>query len=117
MNTLEEIYQAVKEMISIIHTAYSAGMYKVTRDLPNGYLEHWELDRDGSMMMSICNQRKRIFLDLRDFGNLAHEFETIYFLACKSVEYVKTKLDKWNNTKRILTPFVLEEKLKIQEEE
>lgn len=113
MNSLEDIYKAVREMIYLISTAYTAGMYECIREVQKGNIlaERWRIEKDSNMRFSLLSNSRRIYLDLSDFGTIAKELDIIYFVACKSAEHLNKKLEDFQTVKETLSPFILQEKL------
>lgn len=114
MNSLEDIYKAVKEMIFLIRTAYEAGMSECLREIPKGgkLCDKIRVEKDSATGgLALFTDTKRIVLTLADFGTLAKELDLIYFVACKASEHLAKKLEGFEEVKETLAPFILQEKL------
>lgn len=102
MNTLWEIYLAVKEVVNTIRTAYTAGLVEVKTDT-----ENWNIYKDNGGNIVLESGKRAIYLNLSDFGRLALDFGTIYSIFLKATEYLEGKLKETEKVKETLAPFVL----------
>lgn len=113
MNSLEDIYKAVKEMVYLIGTAYQAGMCECLREIPQGgkLCDRIRVERDERGALSLVTDSRRVYLSLADFGSIAKDLGIIYFVACKAAEHLSKKLEGFEGVKETLAPFILQEKL------
>ena len=104
MNTLKEVLMSIKHLVTLIRTAYAGGFFECVDS--NGM--RWNIAEDSNRAMRIEGP-KRIWL--HDTEAVMSNIEEVFFVASKAVGFLKDSLEKYENSKNVLAPFILQEKI------
>lgn len=107
MNSLPDMIRAIKQMMLVIATAKRAGLSGI-RGEEFSYSLRSNTNGDVYISGDNCGE---LVLKIENIEGVASNFKILYLVAQKSAEYLEQVLKDYRDSKEILAPFILQEKL------